>query len=153
MWSKRLALAAAVLWAAFPIGFSAQGGVEKTQMEIDAALAKGDKAAYERLLADDFTWVDQAGRLRDKKTVVAELQPPTGKATTEGIDVRSYPGGAVLIATRRNPGGTDVRFLRVSRRDRTQPSDDHPRQARWSMAASGNRHDGDCDRQAESVSR
>jgi hypothetical protein len=112
MWSKRLAPAAAVLLAAFPIGVAAQGA-EKAQMEFDAAFAKGDKAAVERLLVDDFTWVDQAGRLRDRKTVVAEIQPPAGKATTEGIDVRPYQGGAVLIATRRNPGGTDVRFLRL----------------------------------------
>ena len=64
-------------------------------------------------MADDFVWVDQAGRLRDKKTVIDELRPLTSKATTEGIDVRPYPGGAVMIATRKNPGGIDVRFLRL----------------------------------------
>jgi ketosteroid isomerase-like protein len=111
MHSKRLAVA--VFLAVFGVGLLAQSGAEKAQAEFDTAFAKADKAAYDRLLTDDFIWVDQAGRLRDKKTVVAELRPPTGKATTEGVDVRPYPGGAVMVATRKNPGGTDVRFLRV----------------------------------------
>jgi ketosteroid isomerase-like protein len=110
---RSIAAAAAVLAAAFATGLEAQSGAEKAQMELDAAAAKGDKAAHERLLTDDFTWVDQAGRLRDKKTVLNDVRPATGKSYTESVDVRPYPGGAVLIGTRKNPGGIDVRFLRL----------------------------------------
>ncbi len=109
MVSMRIA-AAAVLAAAFGVGLAGQGAAEKAQAELDAALAKGDKASYQRLLADNFTWVDAAGRLRDKKTVVAELQgAPTGRS--EGIQIHSYSGGAVLIGTRK--GTNDARFLRL----------------------------------------
>jgi hypothetical protein len=112
MWSKRLATAA-VVWAAFGTGLAAQAGVEKAQMEFEVASTKGDKAAYQRALTDDFTWVNQAGRLRDKKTVVSELQPDTSGGRSEGFDVRAYPGGAVVIGTRKTPGTNDARFIRL----------------------------------------
>lgn len=94
-------------------GVVAQGGPEKSQVELDAALAKGDRATYERMLIDDFTWVGQDGRSRDKRAIIDELQPLTTEGSTEVIDVRSYPGGAVMTGTRRYPKATDVRFLRV----------------------------------------
>jgi hypothetical protein len=102
MQSTRLAVAALI--AAFSIGVAAQGGAEKAQMEFDAAEIKGDKAVYNRLLTDDFTWVSASGRLQDKKTLVAGIQPVTGTpGKNTGIDVRPYPGGAVMIFTRHQP--------------------------------------------------
>ena len=115
-------LCAAAILAASEVLLSAQGGVEKAQMELDAALAKGDKATYDRLLTDDFIWIGQDGRLRDKKAVVDELQPVPFEASTEGVESRPFPGGVVLFGTRRYPKATDVRFLRlwVQRGDRWQ---------------------------------
>ena len=107
-------LAAVALLTACGIGLSAQGGVEKAQLEIDAAEVKGDKTAYARLLADDFTWVSATGRLRDKKTVVNDLQPATGTpGKSVGIDVRPYQAGAAMVFTRHQPDGSQVRVLRV----------------------------------------
>jgi hypothetical protein len=114
MGSTRLA-AMAVLTAAFAVGgVAAQGGSEKAQAEIDATEVKGDQATYSRFLADDFTWTSASGRLRDKKTVVNELQPAKetpGKNV--GIDVRPYPGGAVMVFTRQNADGSQARVLRL----------------------------------------
>jgi len=100
-------LCAAAILAASEVLLSAQGGVEKAQMELDAALAKGDKATYDRLLTDDFIWIGQDGRLRDKKAVVDELQPVPFEASTEGVESRPFPGGVVLFGTRRYPKATE----------------------------------------------
>jgi hypothetical protein len=117
MQSNRLAVA--MLFAPLGIGLAAQGGVEKAQLELDAALAKGDKASYDRLLTDDFIWIGQDGRLRDKKAVVDELQPAPSDASAEGVESRPFPGGVVLFGTRRYP---KAKFLRlwVQRGDRWQ---------------------------------
>ena len=118
---KRNVSAAAILLA-FDVILCAQSGVEKAQNELDAALTKGDKAAYNRLLTDDFTWIGQDGLLRDKKAVVDDLQPAPSDAGTEGVESRPFPGGVVLFGTRRYPKATDIRFLRlwVQRDDRWQ---------------------------------
>ena len=113
MVSRRL-VAAAILAAAFGLDVAAQGGAEKAQLEIDAAGDKGDRTTYARLLTDDFTWVDTTGRLRDKKTVVNDIQPAKGTpGKSVAIDVRPYPGGAVMILTRQDADGRDTRVLRL----------------------------------------
>ena len=112
MQSNRLAVA--TLLAAFGVALAAQAGVEKAEMEIEAALNKADKATMSRFLADDFTWVSATGRLRDKKTVVNEAAPATGTpGKSVGMDVRPYPGGAVTVFTRHQPDGSQVRALRL----------------------------------------
>ena len=111
MRSTRLVMAA--LMAAVGIGLAAQGGVEKAQADSDAAMEKGG-AALSRWLADDFTWVGSTGRLRDKRTVVNELQPSQGSpGKNVGIDVRPYTGGALMVFTRHQADGTQARVLRV----------------------------------------
>jgi hypothetical protein len=106
--------AAAVLSAALAVGVSAQGGPEKAQAELDAAEVKGDKTAYARILVDDFTWVNRAGRLRDKKTVVDALQPVMGApGKSVAIEVRPVPGGALMLFTRQDADGTEARVLRL----------------------------------------
>jgi hypothetical protein len=109
---SRSVFAAAIL-VAFDVILFAQTGVEKAQIELDAALVKGDKATYNRLLTDDFIWIGQDGRLRDKQAVVDELQPAPSDASTQGVESRPCPGGVVIFGTRRYPKGTDVRFLRL----------------------------------------
>ena len=89
-------------------------GYRAAQTDFDAAAAKGDKAAYDRFLTDDFTWVGAAGGLRDKKRVVNDLQPSQGTpGKNVGIDVRPYSGGAVMVFTRHQPDGSQVRVLRL----------------------------------------
>ena len=113
MRSKRL-VAAVCLAAAFGIGLAAQGGAEKAQMDSDAAMSSGGGAALSRWLADDLTFVGGAGRLRDKKTVVSEIQPSTG-TPGKNLDViaRPYPGGSVMVFTRQNADGSQARVLRL----------------------------------------
>jgi hypothetical protein len=112
--SSRRITAAAVLAAAFGVGIAAQSDVERAQGAIDAAQDKGDKAAYSKLLVEDFAWVTANGRLRDKKTSVDNLQPVKGTpGRNADVSVRPYPGGAVMVFTRHQPDGSQVRVLRL----------------------------------------
>lgn len=102
------ALAGVVLIAALAgAQTSVPAGLLEARRAYNAALQKGDKAAYAKLLTDDVTWISRSGRLQDKATLVSERQPdPTPPAEPE---IRMYPGGAVLIGTR---GGT-IRYVQL----------------------------------------
>ena len=53
----------------------------KAHAEFETATGKGDKATLQRLMTDDSIWINRAGRVRDKKTVIQELQASTGKSS------------------------------------------------------------------------
>jgi hypothetical protein len=80
-----------------------------------------DKARYARFLVPDFTWVDRAGRLRDKRTVVDDLPPSDGSADP-APDIRDYGRAVVLVGIRR---GGESAYLQVWVRQ----------EQRWLMAA------------------
>lgn len=94
---SRSVLAALVLSFATGIALLAQtampSGLRDARNAFEAATGKGDKAVLQRLLVDDFTWVDRAGRLRDKKTVLQELRGGR-QGSTLSSEARVYPGGA-----------------------------------------------------------
>ena len=83
----------------------------KAYAEFDSATTKGDKATVQRLMTDDAIWVNRAGRLRDTKTLVQEIEPSTGQSMPP--DIRAYPGGAIVVFTRRAADGTTSRVLQV----------------------------------------
>jgi hypothetical protein len=116
---KTLAL---ILLASACVRTSAQSAMNAGQevlearKQMSAAAAKGDKVAWGKFLADDLTWVDRAGRLRDKVTVLEEvwLGPPAAdQRPASDTEARSYDNAAVLIAIAHNNDGSDTRFVQV----------------------------------------
>ena len=87
------------------------GLAEARQQMADAAI-KGDKASYARFLTDDATWIDRAGRLRNKTAMLADVQPqsPTPPSAS---DVRAYGNSAVVVSKRRNPDGVEVAVIQA----------------------------------------
>lgn len=107
---------AAALLVSLPVGVSAQApqGLLEARDQMNAAGAKGDKAAYGKFLSEDFTWVDRAGRLRNKAAMVEEVAPATGTPpATAAPEIRGYGNAAVLVATRRNPDGIQVNYIQA----------------------------------------
>lgn len=84
------------------------GFLHAREAMLKAALA-GDKARYARFLVPEFTWVDRAGRLRDKRTVVDDLPPSDGSADP-APDIRDYGRAVVLVGIRR---GGESAYLQV----------------------------------------
>lgn len=65
----------------------------------DAAQVKGDRAALERLLADDYLLVNNQGKLESKADLIADYTAPGFRLdpfTVEHEVRRLWPGGAVL---------------------------------------------------------
>jgi hypothetical protein len=58
--------------------------------------ATGDNVARAALLADDLTWVDRGGRLRNKQAELSEFKPGGTTRATE-VDARRYGMVAVLM--------------------------------------------------------
>jgi hypothetical protein len=100
------------------VGLAAQAArdeVMKAEQAFTDARIKGDKAAYARLLADEFTWTTRAGVTTTKQQRVEALQAT--KATSESFDeIRVYGDAAVVIGTAKptqDGKPVPVRFLRV----------------------------------------
>ncbi len=67
---------AAGLLASVAVGVSGQSaGLADALQQMNDAAAKGDKVAYSKFLSEDVTWIDRAGRVRNKTAILAELQP------------------------------------------------------------------------------
>ena len=111
---KHAVAAAAALLVAVVVSAQAPSGLFETLNKLNAAGDSGDKAAYAKFLTDDFTWVDRAGRLRNKTTMVEEIVTPTeNRPTRTTPEVCSYENAAVLIGARRNPDGIQVKYLQA----------------------------------------
>ena len=114
-------------------------GFLEARSALGAAAKAVDKAAYGNFLADDLTWVDRAGPVQDKATVVANLIPAAAPVDT-APDVSAYDD-AVVIAGKR-PG---TRFLQLwvkegsrwrivahqGTPDGTQPVSSGPPSSKW----------------------
>ena len=99
MVSTRIAAAAVLAAASFPLGLSGQtqpAGLIKSRDALKAAAEKKDTQAYGRLLTDDVVWVDAAGGLRTKDAL-AEALTVLGQ---QAVETRSYPSGFVVFGTR-----------------------------------------------------
>jgi ketosteroid isomerase-like protein len=108
--------------------------------DYDRAQVENDRAALERLLADDYVLVNSAGRSQDKSSMIADSTAPGFRlepftVTDETIQVWSdgalFAGRAQLRGTsdgqafaatlrfadvwRRNPGGWQVVFTEATR--------------------------------------
>lgn len=81
----------------------------KARDEFSAAADNGDKAALQRILSDDLVWVDRSGGYRDKKGQLQQSQP--GRATRTA-EAHLYPGGAIIVGTRKGDG-IETRSLQV----------------------------------------
>ena len=111
----RLMLAAGLLVSVMTTaGVSAQdSGLAEARRQMADAGVKGDKAAYATFLADDATWIDRAGRLRNKTAMLAEVQPQSTTTPASPAEVRNYGNSAVVVSKRRNPDGVEVAFIQA----------------------------------------
>lgn len=103
----RVVAAAVAIAALFGAQRSVSEEFKQMRAAFSAAAAKGDRAAYAKFLADDVTWVDRTGRVRDKAAQVEELEPVTGPTAIS--DERLCPGGAIVVLKR----GDTARILQV----------------------------------------
>ena len=85
----------------------------------DAAQVNGDRAALERLVADDYVLVNGAGQVQDKARLIADYVAPGFKLDPFTIEepVETVLGDTALLGGRVNMTGTDggQRFALVVR--------------------------------------
>ncbi|MGE5277364.1 MAG: nuclear transport factor 2 family protein [Acidobacteriota bacterium] len=102
--------------------------VESLERELVAAIARGDMAAYDRIVADDYVVFDASGKEISKPEVMASYR--TGERRYTGLEIFDVKGrvfgDAAVVSARtkglRREGGRDVpnrvRYVRVyARRD------------------------------------
>jgi uncharacterized protein (TIGR02246 family) len=99
----------AVLAALSSVAFAQTpaSAVEKEIRDIEeqlrAAAVKGDTAAFERLMADDYTSTSMSGLTRSKAEIIADWKSGAQKTESISLDnvkVRVYGDAAVLTADR-----------------------------------------------------
>jgi ketosteroid isomerase-like protein len=85
----------------------------------DAAQVHGDRAALERLVADDYVLINGAGQVQDKARLIADYVAPGFKLDPFTIEapVEKVLGDTALLGGRVNMTGTDggQRFALVVR--------------------------------------
>jgi ketosteroid isomerase-like protein len=117
----RLAIAAALFTVSFQltaVAEDAKGEVIKASEEYDDAIRRSDAAAYERILADDFSFTDHEGKVFTKPELVALVKSGEQKfevARSDDLNVRVYDNCAVVIGRWREKG-----MLKGETFDRTQ---------------------------------
>lgn len=118
---------AALAFAAPPPGEAATE-VENLERELVAAIAQGDMAAYDRIVADDYVVFDASGKKISKAEVMASYR--SGERRYTGLEIFDVEGrvfgDAAVVGARtkgfRREGDRDVpnrvRYIRIySRRD------------------------------------
>jgi ketosteroid isomerase-like protein len=92
---------------------TAPEGFTEARAAMNRALEGGDRNGYAAFLAEDVTWVDRAGRLRNKAAIVAEATAASASCDS-AVDLRVY-GNAVILIGRRlgEQPGTDIRYLQL----------------------------------------
>ena len=70
----------------------APADLQKTMQERDQAVDKADAATWDRLTADDFTLVDEAGTFMTKAQRLAQIktQKPTPSTAPQRVQVKRY---------------------------------------------------------------
>lgn len=112
-----LAAAAATVYAHLPSDLA--GAVRA----YDEAQVKSDKAALERLLADDYQLINSAGQVEDKRQFIADQTAPGYRLEPFTVEqpVQKLVGGVALLGGVAQLSGTDggkaysvrLRFLDV----------------------------------------
>jgi hypothetical protein len=77
---------------------------------LSAAITAQDRAAYGRLLSDDVTSVDSAGRLRNKSAAIDEMPTGNSHSTAEVVD---YGDGAVVLIGYTRTGESPARIVQA----------------------------------------
>ena len=77
---------------------------------LSAAIAAQDRVAYGRLLSDDVTSVDTAGRLRNKLAATDEMPTGNSQSTAEIVD---YGDGAVVLIGYTRTGESPARIIQA----------------------------------------
>lgn len=77
---------------------------------MSAAIAMQDRTAYGRLLSEDFTSVDSAGRLRNKSAAIGEMPPGNSQSSAEIVD---YGDGAVVAIGYARTGESPARIIQA----------------------------------------
>ena len=112
MWNARVALLiAAVLLGSLADAADLPADLAKAVKDYDEAQIHGDKAALQRLVADDYTLVNSSGRLQNKAALIADytapgykiepfqIMEPVEKVWSDGavmggvVDLRGMDGG------------------------------------------------------------
>jgi ketosteroid isomerase-like protein len=107
----RAALIAAALLAAPAAAFAAPlpSDLAAAAHAYDEAQVQGDRAALERLVADDYVLVNGAGQVQDKARLIADYVAPGFKLDPFTIEapVEKVLGDTALLGGRVNMTGTD----------------------------------------------
>jgi hypothetical protein len=93
---------------------SPRDDVAKAEAAFVDARTKGDKTAYARLLADEFTWTNRSGSIISKTQSVDGLSPAANPETSK--DIRVFGDAAVvtgLAKVTQDGKPQSVRFVRV----------------------------------------
>ena len=109
----------------------------KLEQEWSAARLRGDVAAIERMLADDFIGTGYDGTVRDKARWMKEVAPPPVKAKllahdTDDLRVRVYGDTAVLTGRQTIKGNREDKDF-IERRRFTHVY--VKRQGKWQLVA------------------
>ncbi len=119
--------ASLALGAVAPPGEAARE-VENLERELVAAIARGDMAAYDRIVADDYVVLDASGKEISKAEVMASYRSGDRRYTgLEIFDVKGHVFGDTAVVSARTKGlrregnrdvPNRVRYVRVyARRD------------------------------------
>jgi ketosteroid isomerase-like protein len=112
MWNARVALLlATVLLGSLANAAELPADLAKAVKDYDEAQIHGDKAALQRLVADDYTLVNSSGRIQNKAALIADytapgykiepfqIMEPVEKVWSDGavmggvVDLRGVDGG------------------------------------------------------------
>lgn len=125
----RLLVAGVLVLALFPLGLSqiahraTQGSRDEQEVrgledEWLGCYLRGDKATFDRIVADDFTGTDESAKVRNKaqERELIQASPSSIKAslTNEDVQVRIYGDTAIIVGRivyKAQPGGqTEISF-------------------------------------------
>ena len=116
---RTILIAAALLAPGLALAAPLPADLAAAAHAYDAAQVNGDRAALERLVADDYVLVNGAGQVQDKARLIADYVAPGFKLDPFTIEepVEKVFGDTALLGGRINMIGTDggQRFALVVR--------------------------------------
>lgn len=85
--------------------------IQRLEEQIRDAVLRGDAAAFDRLLADDFTHTSHTGRFRSKADWLKGVKPGRSPYTAYAVDEQSIRvfGDTAVVTGRISPRGTNSR--------------------------------------------
>jgi hypothetical protein len=112
------ALIAAVLIAVLVEPRAQQGSSDEAQIlaadaSLDAAMRGGDKSIARRLLALQFSFVDENGKIHTRKDFLANLKGVAAATPATDLKVKVYGMVAMVTGHRKSAQGADAFFLDI----------------------------------------